>query len=213
MIGPPCARIHVVDDLQRARSFESGRSQIVIVVVALEIRVDTRGEERAPERIAALARNHIHLDTAERLLGRARRIADRDLLRGRHIRDEVTELTVAGGGADRHAVDHHALVVGPAAVDGQRVQIEVRRAAVVQRPVHPRDQIGEIVLTPPHGNRIEDLLVHRALLRHALDVDNRGSARHGHRFLQRSNAHVRIHSCGEGAGQLDAVPFEGVESR
>ena len=60
-----------------------------------------------------------------------------------------------------------------AAVDGERAQVEIVRSAVVRGPAHPGNQHGEIRVVPPGGNRIEDLLVQDALLRHALDVDDR----------------------------------------
>ena len=97
-------------------------------------------------------------------------------------------------------------------MDGNRVQIEVVLAAVIEWPVHPGNQIGEIVLVPPRGNRIEDVFPHGDLLRHALDIDDGRLTGHRHRLLNRSHTHVGVHRGVERACQLDAVSFERVEA-
>src|SRR6185436_13668342 len=99
------------------------------------------------------------------------------------VGDEVTELAVAGGGADRHAVHRHALVAQTAAMDRERAQIEIVRTAVVRGPAHPWDQECEIRVVPPSGNRIEDILSQDSLLSHALDVDDRRISGHRDRLL------------------------------
>lgn len=51
------------------------------------------------------------------------------------------------------------------------------------------------------------------MLRHVLDIDDGGSARHRDGLLDRFDAQLTVHRRRESGGELDAFPFEGAEAR
>ena len=64
-------------------------------------------------------------------------------------------------------------VARSAAMDRERAQVQIVRAAVVHGAGHPGDQHCEIRVVSPGRNGIEDIFCQDSLLGHALDVDDR----------------------------------------
>ena len=90
------------------------------VVVGRPAASRVAAEDRSAELVAAIARDEVDADAARGRLRVNRRDVDGELLRSSRIRDRAAAPATADAGTERHAVDHHALVVGTAAVGRQR---------------------------------------------------------------------------------------------
>ena len=91
---PAHRRVVVVRLLHLVRVRQPLRLEVVVDVGALPRRGDGGGEERSAHRVAALFRDDVDAEAAERLLGRHGRVVHRDFLRGPRVGHEVRELAL-----------------------------------------------------------------------------------------------------------------------
>ena len=195
-------------------SFGSGRprlrrSSVRLLVCHAEL---TAVANTTPlDRVATLARDDVDAQAAKRLLGGHGRVIDGHFLRGAGVGHEVRELPSRQDVAEPDAIELKARVAGPSAMNRKRRVLEVVRATDVGERAAPglgrrqaRDQHHHVDVAAAGRDRLDHLLIEHALLRRALNVDDRAVTGDGDRLLERTDAQVDVDRGDEGARQLDS---------
>jgi hypothetical protein len=101
------------------------------VIVGCPAASRVAAEDRAAELIATIARDEVDTHAAGGRLCVHSGDVDGELLCARRVRHRAAAPAAADAGAERHAIDHHALVVGASAIGRQRRNFGDDRAADV----------------------------------------------------------------------------------
>ena len=186
-------------------SGEAAGAQSVRDVVVLQPLACVLALGRPVKAVAPLPEDHVDRHTA-RLGFRALPAGLGDDLLGAIL----VEIEPARGAHGRHRVGAHALdaisAIDPAPVNRHRVHTFVVVAAHIavatapEKPAaaaHSERERRHSHVALRGGDDAQQLLGHRLLATYVLHVDDRTSAGHGHRFLERPDLQVRVHCRGE----------------
>ena len=204
--------IEVRDEVDLAPLRQAPRAQCIGHVVALPGSVGPAEEQRSAETIAAFFRNHVDAHAATRDIGaHATGLVAHLGVRG--VTEIGLHLAVRHQAVERHAIDLHTHIGLTRPMHSHVDLLHLLVAADVRvGHLHAWHERGLARVVARRGERVEHVAGEHGCLLRALDVHDRGRARHGHGLLERAHAQLDVHGGREVRRQLQGVALRGIET-